>query len=98
MADLDSEAGGDMEGGVAAPVEQQDKGIDKPVMIKESVKLVPFQMQILECKTTPLLGEMAHVMVTPLKAGKIQPVGKHPLPLGIHELPTYTRLKMDGKQ
>ena len=55
-------------------------------------------MQILECKTTLLLGETAHVMVTPLKVGTVQPAGAHPLPPGLHVLHVYTRLKMGGNK
>ena len=43
--------------------------------MKANVKLGPFQTQIIKCKTKPLLGESAHVMVTLLKAGKAQPDG-----------------------
>ena len=97
-ADLDSGAEGDAEGDVAAPVEPQDKSIDEPVMMKESLRLGPFQMQILECKTTPLFGETAHVMVAPLKAGEVQLVGSCPLSLGLHVLHAYTRLKMGSNK
>ena len=78
MADLDSGEGGDTEEGAAAPEEPQDKGIDEPVKMRESVRLGPFQMQMLQCKTMLLLGETAHVMVAPLKAGMVQPTGMHP--------------------
>ena len=46
--------------------------IDEPVFMKENVRLGSFQTQILECRTKPLLGECAHVMVMALKAGKLQ--------------------------
>ena len=49
--------------------------IDESVFMKENARLGPFQTQILECRIKPLLGERAHVMVMPLKAGKSQPVG-----------------------
>ena len=49
----------------------RDQEMDEPIFMKESMKLGPFQTQIIECKTKPLLGESAHVMVTPLKAGKV---------------------------
>ena len=63
--------------------------IDKPVFMKETVRLGPFQTQILECRTKPLLGESAYVMVTPLKAGKSQPGGVQPLPPRLHVLHAY---------
>ena len=66
--------------------------------MKESVKLGPFQSQIIQCKTKPLLGESAHVMVTPLKAGKAQPDGAWPLPPGLHVLHAYTQLKMSSSK
>ena len=78
MTDLDSGAGGDTEEGTVAPEEPLEKGIDEPVMMREGVRLGLFQMQILECKTTPLLWETAHVMVAPLKAGMVQPAGASP--------------------
>ena len=49
--------------------------IDEPVFIKKNVRLGPFQTQILECRTKPLLGESIHVMVMPLKAVESQPGG-----------------------
>ena len=52
--------------------------------MKDNVRLGPFQTQILECRTRPLLGESTHVMVIPLKAGEFQPGGGQPLPLGLH--------------
>ena len=58
--------------------------------MKKSLKLVPFQTQIIECKTKPLLGESAHVMVTPLKAGEAQLDEAWPLLLGMHILHVYT--------
>ena len=76
----------------------QGQEIDKPVVMKESMKLGPFQTQIIECKTKPLLGKSAHVMVMPLKAGKAQPGGAQPLPLGLHILHAYTLLKMSSNK
>ena len=96
-ADLNSGAGGDAEEGTAALEEPHKKGIDEPVM-RESVRLGPFQMQILKCKTTLLLGETAHVMVVPLKAGTVQPAGACPLPPGFHVLHVCTRLKMGSNK
>ena len=87
-------AGGDTEEGTVVPEEPPEKGIDKPVMMMEDMRLGPFQTQILECKTKPLLRETAHVMVAPLKAGAVQPTGVRPLPPGLQMLHAYTRLKM----
>ena len=66
--------------------------------MKENVRLVPFQTQILECKTRPLLGKSTHVMEMPLKAGASQPGGVQPLPSGLHVLHMYTRLKMSSSK
>ena len=66
--------------GATASVASLDQEIDKPVFMKESLKLGPFQTQIIECKTKPLLGESAHVMIMPLKAYKAQPDRAQPLP------------------
>ena len=83
--------------GATASVVSPDQEIDKPVLMKESLKLGPFQTQIIECKTKPLLGESAHMMVTPLRAYKAQPDGVWPLPPGLHVLHAYTQLKMSSK-
>ena len=72
----------------------QDQEIDEPIFMKKSMKLGPFQTQIIECKTKPLLGESAHVMVTPLKAAEAQPDGARPLPPGLYVLHMCTQLKM----
>ena len=72
----------------------KDQEIDEPVFMKESLKLGPFQIQIIECKTKPLLGESAHMMITPLRAYKAQPDGAWPLLPGLHVLHAYTLLKM----
>ena len=61
--------------GAVASLLSETKEVDKPVYIKESVQVGPFQTQILECRVKPLLGESAHVMVTPLQVGTVQPVG-----------------------
>ena len=66
--------------------------------MKESMKLGPFQTQIIECKTKPLLGESAHMMVIPLKAYEAQPDGAWPLPQGLHVLHAYTQLKMSSSK
>ena len=82
-----------MEEGAAASEASLGYEIDKPITMKERMKLGPFQTQIIECKTKPLLGESTHVMVTPLKAGEVQPGWTQPQPLGLHVLHAYTRLK-----
>ena len=74
--------------------ESTDKGIDEPILVKEHVKLGPFQTQILECKVKPLLGETMLMIVCPVRVGKTQLAGKHPLHPGLHVLHTLTRLEM----
>ena len=86
-ASIESEAGA-----CATPVEVE---VAKPITMRESVDLGPFQMKIIEGKVKHLLGETAHVMVTPLKAGKVQSSGAHPLPPGLH---AYTHLKNGSKK
>ena len=76
----------------------EDWEIDKPIFIKESMKLDPFQTQIIEYRTRPLLGESAHVMITPLKAGKVQPDGAWPQLLGLHVLPSLICLKVSSSK
>ena len=71
----------------------QEVDVDELVMVRESVCLGPFQMEIIEGWVTPLLGDMAHVMVTPLKVGEGQPRDSRPLPLGLHVQHTCTHLK-----
>ena len=85
---LDSGAAGDcpMEEGATIPESSQSSKTDEPIFMKENMRLGPFQTQILECKTKPLLVESAHVMVTSLKVGVSQPSGAQPLPLGLHVL------------
>ena len=78
-----------------SPVGQE---VDEPVFMKENVRLGPFQTQILECKVKPPIGESAHVMVTPLRAGESHPSGVWPLPPGLHVLHAYTRLKMSSNK
>ena len=74
------------------------RDLDKPVFMKENVRLGPFQTQILECRVKPLTRESAHIMVTPLRAGETQPGGAWPLPPGLHVLHAYTRLKMSSSK
>ena len=61
--------------GATMSVASPDQEIDESVFMKESLKLGPLQTQIIECKTKPLLGESAHMMITPLRAYKAQPDG-----------------------
>ena len=72
----------------------QKMDVDELVMVRESVCLGPFQTKIIEGQIKPLMGDTAHVMVTPLKVGEGQPRDSRPLPLGLHVLHTYTHLKM----
>ena len=74
------------------------KEINDPVLMRESLKLGLFQMEILEGKTKLLLGESAHMMVTPLKSGEAQQSGVWPIPPGLHVLHAYTRLKMGSNK
>ena len=66
--------------------------IDELVMVWESVCLGPFQTEIIEGWVKPLLGSTSYMMITPLKVE-----GQHretkTLPLGLHVLHAYTRLK-----
>ena len=73
--------------------EPQEVDVDKLVMVEESVHLGPFQTEIMEGQVKPLFGDMAHVMITPLKVGGGQPWEARSLPPGLHVLHTYTRLK-----
>ena len=69
-ANLGKGAGGGVEEAQSPSAESTDKGIDEPILVKEHVKLGPFQMQILECKVKPLLGETMLVMVCPIRVGE----------------------------
>ena len=66
--------------------------IDELVMVQESVCLGLFQTKIIEGWVKPLLRSTSYVMITPLKAE-----GQHwetkLLPLRLHVLHAYTRLK-----
>ena len=50
----------------------QEVDVDELVTVKESICLGPFQMEIIEGWVKPLLGDTAHVMIMPLKAGEGQ--------------------------
>ena len=66
--------------------------IDELVTVWENVCLGPFQTEIIEGRVKPLLGSTSYVMITPLKAEGRQCETKL-LPLGLHVLHAYTRLK-----
>ena len=61
--------------------------------MRESIHLGPFQTEIIEEWVKPLLGDMAHVMIMPLKAGEGQLQEARPLPPGLHILHAFTCLK-----
>ena len=71
----------------------QEVDVDELVTVRESVCLGPFQTEIIEGRIKPLLGDMANVMITPLKAGESQPWEARPLPPGLHILHVYMCLK-----
>ena len=71
----------------------QEVDIDEMVTVRESICLGLFQTKIIEGLVKPLLGDMTHVMITPLKAGEGQVQEARPLPPGLHVLHAYTRLK-----
>ena len=71
----------------------QEVDVDELVMVRESVRLGPFQTKIIEGRVKPLLRDMAHVMIIPLRAGEGQPQEARPLPPGLHILHVYTHLK-----
>ena len=89
---------GPVEEGAAAVEPPMGQDLDKPVFMRENVRLGPFQTQILECRVKPLIGESAHVMVMPLRPGETQPGGVWPLPPGLHILHVHTRLKMSSSR
>ena len=71
----------------------QEVDVDELVTVRESIHLGPFQTEIIEGQVKPLLGDTAHVMIMPLKAGEGQPWEARPLPLGLHILHTFRHLK-----
>ena len=48
----------------------QEVDMDELVMVRDSVHLGPFQTKIIERRVKPLFGDMAHMMITQLKAGE----------------------------
>ena len=71
----------------------QEVNMDELVTVRESVHLGPFQTEIIEGWVKPLLGDMAYIMVILLKVGEGQLRDSRPLPLGLHVLHAYMRLK-----
>ena len=84
--------------GATASMASPDQEIDEPVFMRESLKLGPFQTQIVECKTKPLLRESTHMMITPLRACEAQLDGAWSLSPGLHVLHAYTQLKMSSSK
>ena len=84
-------------GGAETQVEGASGGllegnIDELVMVQESIRLRPFQTEIIEGWVKPLLGDTSHVMITLFRA-EGQPWESKPLPPGLHILHAYTCLK-----
>ena len=69
-----------------------EESIDELVMVQESVHLGPFQTEIIEGRVKPLLGDTSYVMITPLRV-EGHTLESKPLPLELHVLHAYTRLK-----
>ena len=67
--------------------------MDELITVRESIRLSPFQTEIIEGWVKPLLGDTGQVMIMPLKAGEGQLWEARPLPLGLHVLHVYTLLK-----
>ena len=72
--------------------ESLEGSVDELVTVRESVGLGPFQTKIIEGRVKPLLGSTSYVMITLLKV-EGQPRETKLLPLGLHVLHAYTRLK-----
>ena len=71
----------------------QEVDVDELVTVRESICLGSFQTEIIQGHVKPLLGDMAHVMIMPLKVGEGQPWEARPLPLELHILHAYMHLK-----
>ena len=83
--------------GTETPVEGASGGspegsIDELVTVWESACLGLFQTEIIEGWVKPLLGYTSYVMITPLRV-EGQPQETKLLPLRLHVLHAYTRLK-----
>ena len=74
----------------------QEVDADELVMVRESICLGPFQTMIMEGQVKPLFGDMAHMIITPLKVGEGQLWEARSLPLGLHILHVYMHLKNDS--
>ena len=70
VADPGVAGDGPVEEGAAAAKPPMGPDLDKPVFVRENVRLGLFQTQILECSVKPLIRESTHVMVMPLRAGE----------------------------
>ena len=69
----------------------QEVDMDELVMVIESVHLGLLQTEIIEGWVKPLLGDTAHIMITPLRA-EGQPWEARPLPPGLHVRHAYMHL------
>ena len=67
----------------------QEVDVDELVTVRESVHLGPFQTEIIEGWLKPLLGDMTHMMIMPLKTEEGQLREARPLPPGLHILHMY---------
>ena len=88
--------------GAETPVEGASGGspegsVDELVTVQESIHLGPFQTEIIEGWVKPLLGSTLYMMITLLK-GEGPPRETKPLPLGLHVLHAYTRLKNGSRR
>ena len=90
VSTLESDGEAQSEGARGGP---QEVDVDELVTVRENIHLGPFQTEIIEGWVKPLLGNTAHVMITPLKAGEGQSWEARPLPLGLHILHVFTCLK-----
>ena len=77
--------------------ESPEESIAMLVMVWESIHLGPFQTEIIEGQVKPLLGYISYVMITPLRV-EGQPQETKLLPLGLHILHAYTRLKNSSRR
>ena len=59
--------------------------INELVTVQESIRLGPFQIEIIEGRVKPLLGYTSYLMITPLRV-EGRPQETKPLPLGLHIL------------
>ena len=98
VEDQDAAGNSPMGEGAIAPESSLGLDMDVPILMKANVRLGPFQTQIIECRIKPLIGESAHVMVMPLRAGESQLGRAHLLPPGLHVLHMYTKLKMSSSK